>query len=86
MQTEVHIPSRGESLPPCCGVLWSRYYLAIMFCGTLHTGDDSDVTFVPSGSAKSRAHKFAVGGFLGNSKGMVWRMRAYRLWTFMNFV
>ena len=44
------------------------------------------VILVSSVSAKSRTHQFAVGGFLGNSKGMVWRMKASRIWTFINSV
>ena len=58
-----------------------------MVSGALFTqGTILIVILVSSGSAKSRTHQFAVGGFLGNSKGMVWRMRACRIWTFINSV
>ena len=62
----------GESLPPCRG-LW----------GTLHTGI---VILVSSGSAKSRTHQFAMGGFLVTRRGWPGRLRACRIWTFINSV
>ena len=65
----------GESLPPCRG-LW----------GTLHTGDDIDCKLVSSGSAKSRTHQSAVGGFLVTRRGWPGRLRACRIWTFINSV
>ena len=71
--SRLHIPVPGESLPTCRG-LW----------GTLHTGDNIDC--VSSGRAKSRTHQFAVNGFLVTRRGWPGRLRACRIWTFINSV
>ena len=44
------------------------------------------VILVSSGSAKSRTHQSAVGGFLVTRRGWTGRLRAYRIWTFINSV
>ena len=59
--------------------LESPYHLAVVSGAHFTQGMILIVILVFSGSAKSRPHQFALGGFLGNSKGMAWRMRAYRI-------
>ena len=44
------------------------------------------VIIVSSGSAKSRTHQSAVGGFLVTRRGWPGRLRACRIWTFINSV
>ena len=44
------------------------------------------VILVSSGSAKSRTHRSAVGGFLVTRRGWPGRLRACRIWTFINSV
>ena len=66
--------------------LESPYHLAVVSGAHFTQGTISIVILVSSGRAKSRTHQFAVGGFLGNSKGMVWRMRTCRIWTLINSV
>ena len=59
----------GESLPD----------LAVVSRANYTQGPILIVILVSSGSAKSRTHQFAVGGFHGNSKGIVWKMRECRI-------
>ena len=44
------------------------------------------VILVSSGSAKSGSHQFVVGGFLVTRRGWPGRLRACRIWTFINSV
>ena len=44
------------------------------------------VILVSSGSAKSRTHQSAVSGFLVTQRGWPGRLRACRIWTFLNSV
>ena len=44
------------------------------------------VILVSSGSAKSRTQQSAVGGFLVTRRGWPGRLRACRIWTFINSV
>ena len=65
----------GESLPPCRG-LWAHFTQGTILI----------VILVSSGSAKSRTHQFAVGGFLVTRRGWPGRLRACRIWRFINSV
>ena len=69
-----------------CQALESPYNLAMVSGAHFTQGTILIVILFSFGSAKSRTHQFAVGGFLGNSKGIGWRMRACRIWTFKNSV
>ena len=53
--------------------LESPYRLAVVSGAHFTQGTMLIVILVSSGSAKCRTHQFAVGAFLGNSKGMVWQ-------------
>ena len=86
LSTELMLYILFLSLNAIVGALESPYHIA-MVSGTHFTqGTKLIVILVSSGNAKSRTHQFAVGGFFGNSKGMVWRLRACRIWTFINSV
>ena len=63
------------------------YHLAVVSGASFTLGTILIVILLSSGSAKSRVPPVCRGtGLLGNSKGMVWRLRACRIWTFINSV
>ena len=51
----------------------SPFHLAVVSGAHFTQGTILIEILVSSGSAKSRTHQFVVGGFLDNSKGMVWQ-------------
>ena len=64
----------------------SPYHLAAVSGAHFTQGTILIVILVSSGSAKSRTHQFAVGGFLVTRRGWPGRLRACRIWTFINSV
>ena len=66
--------------------LESPYHLAAVSGAHFTQGTILIVILVSSGSAKSRTHQFAVGGFLVTRRGWPGRLRACRIWTFINSV
>ena len=65
----------------------SPYYIAVVSGAHFTPADKIECNTCPLlGTAKSRTHQFAMGGFLGYSKGMVLRMRACKIWTLINSV
>ena len=66
--------------------LESPYHLAAVSGAHFTKGTILIVILVSSGSAKSRTHQFAVGGFLVTRRGWPGRLRACRIWTFINSV
>ena len=62
------------------------YNLAVVSGEHFTQGTILIVIRVPSGRGKSRVSPVCRVSFLGNSKGMVWRMRACKIWTFINSV
>ena len=66
--------------------LESSYHLAVVSGAHFTQGTILILILVSSGSAKSRTHQFAAGGFLVNSKGWSGRLRACRIRTFINSV
>ena len=66
--------------------LESPYHLAAVSRAHFTQGAILIVILVSSGSAKSRTHQFAVGGFLVTRRGWPGRLRACRIWTFINSV
>ena len=66
--------------------LESPYHLAAVSGAHFTQGTILIVILVSSRSAKSRTHKFAVGGFLVTRRGWPGRLRACRILTFINSV
>ena len=66
--------------------LESPYHLAAVSGAHFTQGTILIVILVSSGSAKSRTHQSAVGGFLVTRRGWPGRLRACRIWTFINSV
>ena len=66
--------------------LESPYHLVAVSGAHFTQGTILIVILVSSGSAKSRAHQSAVGGFLVTRRGWPGRLRACRIWTFINSV
>ena len=66
--------------------LESPYHLAAVSGAHFTQGTMLIVILVSSGSAKSRTHQSAVGGFLVTRRGWPVRLRACRIWTFINSV
>ena len=66
--------------------LESPYHLAAVSRAHFTQGTILIVILVSSGSAKSRTHQFAVGGFLVTQRGWPGRLRACGIWTFINSV
>ena len=66
--------------------LESPYHLAAVSGALFTQGMILIVILVSSGSAKSRTHQSAVGGFLVTRRGWPGRLRACRIWTFINSV
>ena len=66
--------------------LESPYHLAAVSGAHFTQGTILSVILVSSGSAKSRTHQSAVGGFLVTRRGRPGRLRACRIWTFINSV
>ena len=66
--------------------LESPYHLAAVSGAHFTQGTILIVILVFSGSAKSRTHQSAVGGFLVTRRGWPGRLRACRIWTFINSV
>ena len=66
--------------------LESPYHLSAVSGAHFTQGTILIVILVSSGSAKSRTHQFAVGGFLVTRRGLTGRLRACRIWTFINSV
>ena len=66
--------------------LESPYHLAAVSGAHFTQGTILIVIIVSSGSAKSRTHQSAVGGFLVTRRGWPGRLRACRIWTFINSV
>ena len=62
------------------------YHLAAVSGAHFTQGTILIVILVFSGSAKSRTHQFAVGGFLVTRRGWPGRLRACRIWTIINSV
>ena len=65
--------------------LESPYHLVAVSGAHFTQGTILIVIIVSSGSAKSRTHQSAVGGFLVTRRGWPGRLRAYRIWTFYKF-
>ena len=70
-------------IPPS---LESPYHLVAVSGAHFTQGTILIVIIVSSGSAKSRTHQSAVGGFLVTRRGWPGRLRACRIWTFINSV
>ena len=74
------------------GLIWiqtaleSPYHLAAVSGAHFTQRTILIVILVSSGSAKSRTHQSAVGGFLVTRRGWPGRLRACRIWTFINSV
>ena len=66
--------------------LESPYHLVAVSRAHFTQGTILIVILVSSGSAKSRTHQSAVGGFLVTRRGWPGRLRACRIWTFINSV
>ena len=66
--------------------LESPYHLVAVSGAHFTQGTILIVIIVSSGSAKSRTHQSAVGGFLVTRRGWPGRLRACRIWTFINSV
>ena len=66
--------------------LESPYHLVAVSGAHFTQGTILIVILVSSGSAKSRTHQSAVGGFLVTRRGWPGRLRACRIWTFINAV
>ena len=66
--------------------LESPYHLVAVSGAHFTQGTVLIVIIVSSGSAKSRTHQSAVGGFLVTRRGWPGRLRACRIWTFINSV
>ena len=66
--------------------LESPYHLVAVSGAHFTQGTILIVILVSSGSAKSRTHQSAVGGFLVTRRGWPGRLRACRIWTFINSV
>ena len=66
--------------------LESPYHLVAVSGAHFTQGTILIVIVVSSGSAKSRTHQSAVGGFLVTRRGWPGRLRACRIWTFINSV
>ena len=66
--------------------LESPYHLAAVSGAHFTQGTILIVILVSSGSAKSRTHQSAVGGFLVTRRGWPGRLRECRIWTFINSV
>ena len=66
--------------------LESPYHLVAVSGAHFTQGTILIVILVSSGSAKSRIHQSAVGGFLVTRRGWPGRLRACRIWTFINSV
>ena len=66
--------------------LESPYHLAAVSGAHITQRTILIVILVSSGSAKSRTHQFAVGGFLVTRRGWPGRLRACRIWRFINSV
>ena len=71
---------------PCMRTLESPYHLVAVSGAHFTQGTILIVILVSSGSAKSRTYQFAVGGFLVSRRGWPGRLRACRIWTFINSV
>ena len=72
--------------PPFQKSLESPYHLVAVSGAHFTQGTILIVIIVSSGSAKSRTHQSAVGGFLVTRRGWPGRLRACRIWTFINSV
>ena len=70
----------------CDNSLESPYHLVAVSGAHFTQGTILIVILVSSGSAKSRTHQSAVGGFLVTRRGWPGRLRACRIWTFINSV
>ena len=66
--------------------LESPYHLTAVSGAHFTQGTILIVILVSSGSAKSRTHQFAVDGLLVTRRGWNARLRACRIWTFINSV
>ena len=66
--------------------LESPYHLVAVSGAHFTQGTILIVIIVSSGRAKSRTHQSAVGGFLVTRRGWPGRLRACRIWTFINSV
>ena len=73
-------------LKPWFKSLESPYHLVAVSGAHFTQGTILIVILVSSGSAKSRTHQSAVGGFLVTRRGWPGRLRACRIWTFINSV
>ena len=71
---------------PSNPALESPYHLVAVSGAHFTQGTILIVIIVSSGSAKSRTHQSAVGGFLVTRRGWPGRLRACRIWTFINSV
>ena len=71
---------------PSGKTLESPYHLVAVSGAHFTQGTILIVIIVSSGSAKSRTHQSAVGGFLVTRRGWPGRLRACRIWTFINSV
>ena len=89
--TVILLPSAESFKKGCCQLQAkvspeSPYHLAAVSGAHFTQGTILIVILVSSGSAKSRTHQSAVGGFLVTRRGWPGRLRAYRIWTFINSV
>ena len=66
--------------------LESPYHLAAVSGAHFTQGTILIVILVSSGSAKSRTHQSAMGGFLVTRRGWPGRLRSCRIWTFISSV
>ena len=78
--------SRLLQAVPDISALESPYHLVAVSGAHFTQGTILIVIIVSSGSAKSRTHQSAVGGFLVTRRGWPGRLRACRIWTFINSV
>ena len=80
-------PHRRQNFRPTPSKsLESPYHLVAVSGAHFTQGTILIVIIVSSGSAKSRTHQSAVGGFLVTRRGWPGRLRACRIWTFINSV
>ena len=82
----LHIFSKDRHPYLSSSSLESPYHLVAVSGAHFTQGTILIVIIVSSGSAKSRTHQSAVGGFLVTQRGWPGRLRACRIWTFINFV
>ena len=75
-----------EADEPSLNTLESPYHLVAVSGAHFTQGTILIVILVSSGSAKSRTHQSAVGGFLVTRRGWPGRLRACKIWTFINSV